>query len=66
MNDASRPRKASAKSYTLGRAGFAKISAIEGIHLTPEMEAQFLDFDRQGLSPDDRRKAIAHAFSVPR
>ena len=49
--------------FTLGRTGFAKISAVEGISLSAEMEQRFRDFDRQGLSASDRRKAIARAFA---
>ena len=48
--------------FRLGRQSFAKISAVEGIRLTPEMEAQFRNFDRQNLSPEERRRAIALAF----
>lgn len=49
--------------FTLGREGFAKISAVEGIHLSPDMEKRFRDFDRQGLSAGDRRETIARAFA---
>ena len=52
--------------FTLGRSGFAKISAIEGIRLSPEMEERFRDFDRQGLSPSDRRTDISRTFSKDR
>ena len=51
-------RRTSSKRVTLGRKRFAKISAIEGIHLSAEVRQDFLDFDRKGLSPDDRRQAI--------
>ncbi|HEX4095565.1 MAG TPA: hypothetical protein VHX64_02495 [Caulobacteraceae bacterium] len=60
-------RKLKAESeFTLGRKGFAKISAVEGIHLSRAMEDRFREFDRQGLSPAERRKAIAHAFRTSR
>lgn len=52
--------------FTLGRRGFAKISAVEGIRLSAEMEKRFRDFDRQGLSAGDRRKTIARAFTKGR
>jgi hypothetical protein len=48
-----------AKRFVLGRARFAKISAIEGIRLTPEMRQDLKDFDEQGLSAAERRKRIA-------
>jgi len=62
----SRPSAKGAKGFTLGRKGFAKISAVEGIRLSPEMEAQFREFDQKGLSPSERRKAIARAFGKVR
>ena len=49
--------------FTLGRKGFAKISAVEGICLSADMEKRFQDFDRQGLMAGDRRKSIARAFA---
>jgi len=52
--------------FTLGRSGFAKISAVEGIRLSAEMEKRFGDFDRQGLSASDRREIIARTFAKGR
>lgn len=52
--------------FTLGRKGFAKISAVEGIRLSADMEKRFEDFDRQGVSASDRRKSIARAFAKSR
>jgi hypothetical protein len=52
--------------FTLGRKGFAKISAVEGIRLSADMEKRFGDFDRQGLSAGDRRETIARAFTKGR
>ena len=57
-----RPAAKGTKGYTLGRRGFAKISAVEGIRLSPEMEARFREFDQKGLSPGERRSAIARTF----
>ena len=50
-------------AYTLGRKGFAKISAVEGVRLSSEMEKRFEDFDRQDLSAEERRRAIARTFA---
>jgi hypothetical protein len=50
------------KTYTLGRKGFAKISAIEGIKLSPEMADNFREFDRQQLTASERRAAIRHKY----
>ena len=52
--------------FTVGRRGFAKISAVEGVHLSPAAEDHFREFDRQGLSPAERRNAIARAFGKAR
>jgi hypothetical protein len=43
---------------TIGRKAFAKISAVEGIRLTPEMKQRAAEFDRKGLSPEERVRAI--------
>ena len=61
-----RPSAKASKGFTLGRQGFAKISAVEGIRLSPEMEARFREFDQKGLSPSERREAIARAFTKAR
>ena len=44
-----------AKTMTIGRARFTKISAVEGIVLTPMMEKRIADFERTGLSAKERR-----------
>jgi hypothetical protein len=51
-------RISKAKGQTLGLAGFAKISAVEGIRLRASSKKMFADFDRKGLSPAERRRAI--------
>lgn len=59
-------RKAARKAYTLGRSAFAKISAVEGICLTPEMEARFRAFDKDNLPAPMRREALTAAFGKAR
>jgi len=49
-------------TYTLGRRGFAKISEVEGIRPSRELEADFHEFDRQGLSPAERRRLLARKY----
>ncbi|MES1990598.1 MAG: hypothetical protein V4441_06580 [Pseudomonadota bacterium] len=49
-------------SFILGREDFAKISAVEGISLSSEMMDDFDQFDQLGLSPEERRKALAHKY----
>jgi hypothetical protein len=41
---------------------FAKISAVEGIVLTPKMKERIADFERQGLSAEERRQSIVRAY----
>lgn len=55
------PRPASG-THTIGRRGFAKISAVEGIALSRDTEAEFQEFDRQGLSIAERRKALLRKY----
>ena len=43
---------------TLGLEGFAWISAVEGIKLSAESLEMFAEFDRLGLSNEERRKLI--------
>jgi hypothetical protein len=50
------------ESFTIGRSSFAKICAIEGIHLSGEMEKHLRELDRQGLSPEDRLRTIINKF----
>lgn len=52
--------------FTLGRDGFARISAVEGIALTPEMRAALDRFDRDGLSAEERRRTIIGQFAPSR
>jgi hypothetical protein len=51
-----------AGGFKIGRESFAAISAIEGLHLTAEMERAFREFDRKGLSADERRRLIVAKY----
>jgi hypothetical protein len=62
----SRSLKLAGKGYVLGRACFAKISAVEGIRITSAMDADFREFDRKGLSAEERRKAIGRKYGKVR
>ena len=59
-----RRRKASGESEqpVLSREAFAKISEVEGIRLSDEMKEAFAEFDAQGLSHEERRRAILGRF----
>ncbi|MEA2981799.1 MAG: hypothetical protein QOF09_3622 [Alphaproteobacteria bacterium] len=50
------------KTMILGRARFTKISAVEGIVLTPRMEKRIADFERAGLSAKERRESVIRAY----
>lgn len=54
------------EGFALGRDNFARISAVEGIALTPEMRATLDGFDRDGLSAEERRRAIKSRFAPAR
>lgn len=56
------PNSSRTSGFTLGRDRFAHISAVEGIALTPEMRTAMEGFDRQGLSAEERRRAIIRRF----
>jgi hypothetical protein len=62
----SKPRKRSAKGYILGRRGFAKISAVEGIAVTADMDEDFRELDRQKLPPDERRRILLGKYGKRR
>ncbi len=58
----SAPTKSPPARYTLGRKSFAKISEVEGIKPSDALEAEFREFDRQGLSPKARRARLARKY----
>lgn len=45
--------------FVLGRSRFEKISAVEGIRTSAASREMFADFDRRGLSDEERRAAIS-------
>jgi hypothetical protein len=58
-----RPAKPASVGFILGRERFARISAVEGIALTPAMRADLERFDREGLTAAERRRAILARFA---
>ena len=52
----------SSGTYTVGRHGFSKISAVEGIRPSRRVDEDFRKFDLQGLSPEERRRALAQKY----
>ncbi len=57
----STPKRVSAK-FVIGRERFTQISAVEGIELTVEMKKRSERFDREHLSPAQRRKEIIKVY----
>lgn len=53
------PPKTIKAGLVLGLSGFAKISAVEGVKLKASSGRMFAKFEKEGLSPQQRRKAIA-------
>lgn len=51
-----------AGGLVVGRARFAKISAVEGIHLTPAMEKRAAEAGRKGLTADEYRRTIVRSY----
>jgi hypothetical protein len=47
--------------FVIGRERFTQISAVEGIKPTGAMKARSARFEREGLSPAERRKEIIKA-----
>ena len=50
------------KGFVIGRAGFGKISAVEGIELTPTMKKRALEAERKGLSAEEYREKIVRSY----
>lgn len=48
--------------FIVGRGRFAKISAVEGIYLTPAMEKRAAEADRKGLTADEYRRTIVRSY----
>jgi hypothetical protein len=46
----------------IGAQRFAKISAVEGIVLTREMQTRIAEFNRKGVSAEERRRSITRAY----
>jgi len=63
----SKPKRAGTKakkkgSFVIGRDSFGKISAVEGIRLTPAMKKRATDAERKGLSAEEHRRTIMRSY----
>ncbi|KIZ45662.1 hypothetical protein OO17_07595 [Rhodopseudomonas palustris] len=54
-------RKVAKAGFVLGHARFSKISAVEGIRLSPAMKERAADAKQQGLSADEYRRTIVQS-----
>ena len=48
--------------FVIGRDSFGKISAVEGIRLTPTMKKRATDAEREGLSAEEHRCTIMRSY----
>jgi hypothetical protein len=51
-------RRGGREGFTVGHAAFAKICAVEGLFFTAEMKRDLQKLDREGLSPEARRRFL--------
>jgi hypothetical protein len=56
------PGKSDKAGFVVGQANFAKISAVEGIHLKPAMKRRAAEAAGKGLSGEGHRDAIIRAY----
>ena len=54
--------KAKKKGFVIGRDNFGKISAVEGIQLTPAAKQRAADAERKELSADEYRQTILRSY----
>ncbi len=55
-------KKTGRAGFVIGRAGFGKISAVEGIRMTPAMKKRAATSDSKGLSAKESREQIIQAY----
>jgi hypothetical protein len=54
--------KSGKTGFVVGRAGFMKISAVEGIQLKPAMKKRAAEASSKGLSAEEYRKVIVRTY----
>ncbi|HEV7881273.1 hypothetical protein [Bradyrhizobium sp.] len=54
--------KGTKTGFVVGAAGFAKISAVEGIRLDPAMKKRAEEAGRKGLTAEQTRQAIIRTY----
>ena len=63
--NSTKPARKPTKAFKLGRAGFEKISAVEGIRFSADLKRTFRDLDRAGASAAKRRRTMASKYGRP-
>jgi hypothetical protein len=56
------PAKGPKKGFVVGAAGFAKISAVEGIRLKRAMKKRAAEAGSKGLTAEETRKMIVRSY----
>jgi hypothetical protein len=59
INKPSRPKS---KGLVIGRKGFEKISAVEGIRMSREMKDTFRSLEKKGTTAAAKREAITRKY----
>jgi hypothetical protein len=54
--------KGTKTGFVVGAAGFAKISAVEGIRLSPAMKKRAAEAGSKGLTAEETRRAIIRTY----
>jgi hypothetical protein len=54
--------KGTKTGFVVGAAGFAKISAVEGIRLSSAMKKRAVEAGSKGLTAEETRRAIIRAY----
>jgi hypothetical protein len=55
-------KKGKASGFVIGSVRFRKISAVEGVHYSPEMKGVAAISKSKALTPEERRKTIIKAY----
>ena len=63
---AGKAARVEAKPFVLGRTRFECISAVEGLQLSSDMRDTLDRFEREGLSADERRRAVIRQYAPKR
>jgi len=61
-NKVNKSSRTKSKGLVIGRKGFEKISAVEGIRMPREMKATFSNLDKKSASPEARRSTILRKY----